>query len=209
MATVITHAVTSLDGFIAGPDDDPGPLFDWYYNGDVDLRGGDGSWRFSVSQASFEYVDQFWRSCGAMVIGRHLFDITNGWNGVPSVGDRVFVVTHEAPADWVPSETLSAEEAPFTFVTTGVADAILQAREVAVDRAVAVAAGEVGGQVLAAGLADEVAIDVVPVMLGTGKRYFGTQEGRVMLDDPYVVIQGDRVLHLRYRVRPGGNGTDT
>ena len=138
MATVITHAVTSLDGFIADDDDEVGPLFDWYFNGDVELRGGQGDWKFNVSQTSFDYVDPFWRSCGSMVIGRRLFDITNGWNGVPSVGDRVFVVTHEPPADWVPSEDLSAEDAPFTFVTTGVEDAVNQAREVAGDRAVAV-----------------------------------------------------------------------
>ena len=200
MATVVTHAVSSLDGFIADPDDDVGPLFDWYFNGEVELRGGDGTWRFQVSPTSFEYVDPFWRSCGAMVIGRHLFDLTNGWNGVPSVGDRVFVVTHEPPTDWVPSETLSAEDAPFTFVAT-VADAVAQAREVAGDRAVAVAAGDVGGQVVAAGLADEIAIDLVPVVFGSGKRYFGTLEGQVVLEDPHVVVQGDRVLHLRHRVR--------
>src|SRR5690349_19819546 len=136
MATVVTHAVCSLDGFIADPNDEVGPLFDWYFNGDVELRGGDGSWVFRVSQASFDYVDPFWRSCGAIVIGRRLFDQTNGWNGVPSVGDRVFVVTHEPPADWEFRDT-----APFTFVTTGVADAIAQASELAGDRAVAVTAG--------------------------------------------------------------------
>ena len=202
MATVITHAVASLDGFIAYDNDDVGPLHDWYFNGDVELRGGDGTWQFRVSRTSFDYVDPFWRSCGAMVIGRRLFDITNGWNGVPSVGDHVFVVTHEAPTDWVPSEQLSAEDAPFTFVTTGVGDAVAQAAEVAGDRAVAVTAGDVGGQVLAAGLADEVAIDIVPVVFGSGKRYFGAQlETPYPLEDPDVVIQGDRVLHLRYRVR--------
>ena len=201
MATVITHAVTSLDGFIARDNDDVGPLFDWYFNGDVDLYGGDGSWAFRVSRASFDYVDPFWRSCGAMVIGRRLFDQTNGWNGVPSVGDRVFVVTHAPPTDWVPSESLSAENAPFTFVTTGVADAVAQASEVAGDRLVAVAAGEVGGQVVAQGLADEIAIDLVPVVFGSGKRYFGNAGEEIFLEDPHLVIQGDRVLHLRHRVR--------
>ncbi|MCW2786993.1 MAG: dihydrofolate reductase [Marmoricola sp.] len=202
MATVITHAVASLDGYIADPADEVGPLFDWYFNGDVDLYGGQGGWKFQVSRASFEYVDPFWRSCGAMVIGRRLFDLTNGWNGVPSVGDRVFVVTHQAPTDWVPSETLHAEDAPFTFVTTGVADAIAQAVAVAGDRVVAVAAGDVGGQVIAAGLADEVAIDQVPVVLGSGRSYFGSGLGPTyLLEDPHVVVRGERVLHLRYRVR--------
>jgi dihydrofolate reductase len=86
-------------------------------------------------------------------------------------------------------------------VTGGVADAVAQARELAGDGGVAVCAGDVGGQAVAAGLVDEVAIDIAPVLLGAGKRYFGdavVPEG--LLDDPEVV-QGDRVLHLRYRVR--------
>ena len=61
-------------------------------------------------------------------------------------------------------------------------------------------AGEVGGQILAAGLVDEVAMDVVPVVFGSGKRYFGGIDGQQLLEDPHVVIQGDRVLHLRFKV---------
>jgi dihydrofolate reductase len=117
------------------------------------------------------------------------------------VGERVFVVTHRAPTDWVPSETLTAEEAPFTFVTEGVEAAVAQARDLAGDGGVAVCAGDVGGQAVAAGLVDEIAIDLAPVLLGAGKRYFGEAvlpEG--LLEDP-TVVQGDRVLHLRYRVR--------
>ncbi|MFL6060875.1 MAG: dihydrofolate reductase family protein [Marmoricola sp.] len=203
MATVVAHAVTSLDGFIARNDDSVGPIFDWYGNGDTELLGGGGGWTFNVSAASAAYCQPWWDSCGAVVMGRRLFDITNGWNGVPSVGDHVFVVTHEPPTDWVPSETLSAEDAPFTFVTTGVADAVARAQDVAGDRTVAVCAGDVGGQAVAAGLVDEIAVDIAPVLLGEGKRYFGNAvvpEG--LLEDP-VVVQGHRVLHLRYRVRAG------
>lgn len=201
MATVVTHAVSSLDGFIARPDDSVGPLFDWYENGDTELVGGQGQWIFHVSRASADYHQPWWESCRALVMGRRLFDTTNGWNGVPSVGERVFVVTHRAPTDWVPSETLTAEEAPFTFVTEGVEAAVAQARDLAGDGGVAVCAGDVGGQAVAAGLVDEIAIDLAPVLLGAGKRYFGEAvlpEG--LLEDP-TVVQGDRVLHLRYRVR--------
>jgi dihydrofolate reductase len=66
---------------------------------------------------------------------------------------------------------------------------------------VAVCAGDVAGQALALGLVDEVAMDVVPVVFGSGKRYFGPVDGQQLLEDPHTVIQGDRVLHLRYRVR--------
>jgi hypothetical protein len=44
-------------------------------------------------------------------------------------------------------------------------------------------------------------MDVVPVVLGSGKRYFGSIDGQHLLEDPHVVIQGDRVLHLRFKVR--------
>ena len=51
------------------------------------------------------------------------------------------------------------------------------------------------------GLIDEVRMDVVPVALGSGKRYFGSVHAQHLLEEPDVVIQGNRVLHLRYRVR--------
>jgi hypothetical protein len=54
---------------------------------------------------------------------------------------------------------------------------------------------------LAAGLVDEVAMDVAPVVLGTGKRFFGSVAAQHLLEDPDVVIASNRVLHLRYRVR--------
>jgi hypothetical protein len=63
------------------------------------------------------------------------------------------------------------------------------------------ARGDVGGQIFEAGLVDEVALDVVPVVFGTGKRYFGPLSKQVLLEDPDEVVQGDRVLHLRFRVR--------
>jgi len=82
-----------------------------------------------------------------------------------------------------------------------VAAAVEEAKKRAGDRVVALCAGNVGGQALALGLVDEVAIDVVPVVFGRGKRYFGPIDSQTLLEDPYVVIPGDRVLHLRYRVR--------
>jgi dihydrofolate reductase len=65
---------------------------------------------------------------------------------------------------------------------------------------VEVAAGDVGGRAFAAGLIDEVRMDVVPVVFGSGKRYFGSVHAQHLLEDPDEAIQGNRVLHLRYRV---------
>ncbi|MEV4475358.1 dihydrofolate reductase family protein [Nonomuraea sp. NPDC049504] len=188
MSTVVMHNVVSVDGFIADAHGQVGPLFDWYGNGTVDVGLG------RVSQASAGYLQQVLPEVGALVIGRHLFDTTDGWNGRPASGEHVVVVTHRPrPEGWHP-------DAPFHFVE-GVAEAVAKARELAGERTVGVAAGEVGGQALALGLVDEVAMDVVPVVFGSGKRYFGSLDTQHLLEDPHVVIQGDRVLHLRYRVR--------
>ena len=84
---------------------------------------------------------------------------------------------------------------------TDVAAGVSKARDLAGEGNVAVAAGDVGGQALALGLVDEVGMDVAPVVFGSGKRYFGQLEDQQLLEDPDVVIRGDRVLHLRYRVR--------
>ena len=191
MSTVVMHAVVSVDGFVAGLDDEVGPLFDWYGNGDVEIVENGP---FKVSQASADYVRPMWASIRSMVIGRHLFDITDGWNGSPPAGEYVVVVSHRPKPDgWHP-------EASYHFVDD-VTRAISMARELAGDGVAALAAGEVGGQAFALGLVDEVAMDVVPVVFGSGKRYFGTVDTQHLLDDPTTVIQGDRVLHLRYRVR--------
>ncbi|TYB69139.1 dihydrofolate reductase [Nonomuraea sp. PA05] len=191
MSTVVMHNVVSVDGFIADEHDGIGPLFDWYANGDVELVEGSG---IKVSRTSADYVKPIWAAIGSMVIGRHLFDMTNGWEGRPPTGEHVVVVSHRPkPEGWHP-------EASYHFVDD-VARAVALARELAGRRNVAVAAGEVGGQAFALGLVDEVAMDVVPAVLGSGKRYFGSVAAPHLLDDPHVVIQGDRVLHLLYRVR--------
>jgi len=191
------HAVASLDGFIADENDDVGPLFDWYFNGDTPIVEADqeeGHGPFRISKRSHEYVSALWGSIGATIQGRHLFDLTNGWDAQPPAGEHLVVVSHRPkPEGWHP-------EADVPFFDD-VAAAVEEARKRAGDRVVAVCAGDVGAQALALGLVDEVAIDVVPVVFGRGKRYFGPIDSQHLLEDPDVVIPGDRVLHLRYRVR--------
>lgn len=185
------HAVVSVDGYLADPDDQVGPLFDWYFNGDEKIVD-DGPFR--ISSASGGYVREMWQSIGAIVMGRHLFDLTNGWEGKPPTGDHVVVVTHRPKPDgWHP-------EASYEF-TDDLPAAIRRAKALAGDRDVSITAGDVGGQALALGLVDVVAMDVVPVVFGSGKRFFGDVSDQHLLEDPEVVIQGDRVLHLLYRVR--------
>jgi dihydrofolate reductase len=188
---VVMYGSVSVDGFIADEDDQPGPLFDWLIGGDVPL---DDSGVLKVSRASYDYTRPYWDQIGATIAGRHVFDLTDGWDGIPPSGiDHVVVVTHRGrPEGWHPG-------APFHFVD-GVAAAVARAQELAGDRVVEVAAGDVGGQALAAGLIDEVRMDVVPVVFGAGRRYFGSVDAQHLLEDPDVV-PGTRVLHLCYRLR--------
>lgn len=192
MGRVVMYASVSVDGLIAADDDQPGPLFDWLMSGDVPL---DDSGYLNVSQQSFDYVRPYWDQIGVTIVGRRVFDLTDGWDGTPPSGvEHVVVVTHRPPPEgWDP-------QAPFHFVD-GVEAAVAKAKELAGDRIVEVAAGDVGGQVLAAGFVDEVRMDVAPVVFGSGRRFFGPVDAQHLLEDADVVIQGDRVLHLRYPVR--------
>ena len=118
----------------------------------------------------------------------------------------MIVVSHRPrPGDWHPEGLHPVhpreQQAAYYFISD-VARAITKAKELAGERTVAVAAGDVGGQALALGLVDEVAMDVVPVVFGSGKRYFGSVDTQHLLEDPDTVIQGNnRVLRLRYRAR--------
>ena len=196
MARVVMQAVVSVDGYIAYPDDSVGPLFDWYGNGDVTVHVND-QWPFHVSRASADYVQPLWDAMKVQVIGRHLFDTTDGWAGVPAAADELVVVTHRPlPPEWL----AKYPDAPF-HAAGSVEAGVALARELAGDGLVCISAGDVGGQAFSAGLVDEVAMDVVPVVLGDGIRFFGRHAGTVLLDDPDAVIQGDRVLHLHYTVK--------
>jgi dihydrofolate reductase len=183
MSTTYRHAVASLDGFIADERDDVGPLHDWYFSGDhlladeshADVHGGAP---FRVSAASADYVLGMWSRQKVLVIGRHQFDLTNGWEGHPPAGDHVVVVSHRPrPTGWHP-------EASYHFATS-VEEVISRAQELAGEGEIGVGAGDVGAQALSLGLIEHVAIDVVPVVFGRGKPYFGTlANGHLMLADP-------------------------
>jgi dihydrofolate reductase len=199
MGKTIMGAVVSLDGYIADDSDGVGPLFDWYSNGDISWAF-EGSYGESQStQASADFMRATYTNLAAVVIGRRLFDLTNGWDGRPAAGEHVFVVTHEPPKNWEHADT-----APFTFVN-GVEAAISAAREYAGDRIVDVAAGQIGGQALRLGLINQVVVNLVPVVFGSGRPFFATGPlpNPILLDNPSQVVRGDRVTHLLYDVAKG------
>jgi dihydrofolate reductase len=197
MGKVIAQASMSLDGYIAKDDNTIGRLFDWLQNGEVQFTTATEGMTVSLSPPSARYWEQLTASIGALICGRTLFDFTGGWGGRHTMDVPVVVVTHQVPAGWVKDHP----DAPFHFVTTGIEAAVAKARELAGDRDVTVSAGTMARQCLAAGLLDEVAVELVPVVMGKGRPYFGEMPIEdVPLGDPTSCIQGDRVTHLRFPV---------
>lgn len=196
MGQVVANASMSLDGYIAKADNTIGRLFDWLQNGDVEVPTVDGRITFHMSAASAQYWQQWVGGVGALVCGRTLFDFTDGWGGMHTLGSPVVVVTHAVPTDWVAAHP----DAPFHFVTDGVAAAVKQAKALAGDRTVAVTAGTIAGQCLELGLLDAIAVDLVPVVMGAGRPFFGELAGDVVLGDPTACVQGSGVTHLTFPV---------
>ena len=195
MGQVIASASMSLDGYIAKDDNTIGRLFDWLQNGAVELPTVDDNITLHLSPPSAEYLKQWLDGLGALVCGRTLFDFTGGWGGTHTMDVPVVVVTHEIPTDWVEAHP----DAPFHFVTDGVEAAVATAQAVAEARTVAVTAGSVARQCLDLGLLDAVAVDLVPVVMGQGRPYFGELSMEdAPLGDPTVCIQGDRVTHMLF-----------
>lgn len=198
MGTVQAQAIMSLDGYVAKQDNSIGRLFDWLQNGEVALPTPAGDFTVHLSRPSAEHWQRWMSSLGALVCGRTLFDVAGGWQGRHTLDVPVVVVTHQVPHDWVEAHP----DAPFSFVTDGVEAAIARAQELAGDRVVTVSGGTIARQSLDLGLLDEVAVDLVPVVMGEGNRpFFGNLSSKdVLLGDPTTCIQGDRVTHLVFPV---------
>jgi dihydrofolate reductase len=188
----------SLDGYIAKQDNTIGRLFDWLQIGDVEVPTATATITFRLTPVSAAYWHEWTSGLGAIVCGRTLFDVTDGWGGRHTMDAPVVVVTHQVPTRWVRDHP----DAPFEFVTDGVAAAVTRAQQIAGDGTVAVTAGTIAGQCLQLGLLDEVAIDLVPVVMGGGRTFFaGMPIADVPLGDPTVCIASERVVHLRMPVR--------
>ncbi|MEV6630851.1 dihydrofolate reductase family protein [Actinoplanes sp. NPDC051470] len=196
MGKVATGATMSIDGYIAGPGDSGFDLlFQWYNNGDIEVPTAMPGLTMKVSQASKEHLDDWNSAFGALVVGRHLYDLTNAWGGRHPLDVTVVVLTHQPPAD------RPAADENFVFVTEGIEAAVAKAKEIAGDRNVGVNGGEMARQALDAGLLDEVHVDLAPVLLGAGTPYFPSLGVKpVQLAGPIKIVEGTGVTHLTYAV---------
>jgi dihydrofolate reductase len=196
MGKIVAGFSMSLDGFIAGPNDDVQRLFAWMYLGDtdLDLSSGDTEFDLKVSSESAEGFEEAIRSTGAIVSGRRMFDVAGAWGGKHPLGVPVVVVTHTVPQEWV------YEGSPFTFVTDGVESAIEKARKIAGEKNIGVGGANITRQCLKLGLLDEIQIDLVPVLLGQGVRLFEYLGIEPIELERIGVRESPGVTHLSFRV---------
>jgi dihydrofolate reductase len=191
MTQVVANLAMSIDGFIADPAGGCEELFGFYENGAQELRIAEGWPAFHMDEPSLTLFREAVARIGCHVMGRDLYDLTNGWGGHPGNEAPIVVLTHQPP------ET-TPEGVPF-FFHDDVEAALAQARALAGELDVVIAGGTVARQALDAGLLDVIDVSLVPVVLGAGIPWFAGSAGPVRLSDP-VVHEGRGVTHLRYTV---------
>jgi dihydrofolate reductase len=182
MSRVIAGQTVSLDGYFVDADGEFGML----YRDFEDLMG---SAYMKTSQAE----------TGAVLMGRRTFDEAPDPDSYAVDYEYqvpLFVLTHRAP-ERAPARN---ENLWVTFVTDGLESAVAQATAAAGDRAVTVVGGgDLNRQLLAAGLADELRVDVMPLLLGGGRRLLDGLPPGIRLEKIGVQDVGERTS-LSFRV---------
>ena len=193
MGKITTGFSMSLDGYVAGPNEDVSQVFKWMMTGntDVTVPRGEGEMELKMPEESVEMFEGH-KQNGALVSGRRLFELTQGWGGRHPLDVPIVVVTHRAAPAWV------KQDWPVTFVDN-LEDALEKARALAGDKNVAVASTTLVQQCLRAGLLDEIHIDLTPFLLGAGVKLFDTLDAPIELESTEV-INATGVIHLTYRV---------
>jgi dihydrofolate reductase len=192
MSESVLYMSMSVDGYIAGPNDEPGNpggdgfgrLHDWY--GDSQPSGA------GPSKASAEFLDEM-NATGAVLAGRRTVEQVDHYNGHHH-GVPIFVPSHRPPGPSVANYPL------VTYVSDGIESAMAQAKAAAGDRNVVVHGAYTAQRALEAGVLDELQIHQIPVLLGQGLRMFDVLPSPVELD-VVRVIDTPEATHIRYRVR--------
>lgn len=188
MSKSVLFMSMSLDGYIAGPNDEPSN------------PGGDGfdrlhAWYGDFSRPSGpvgELWDE-WNTYGAIVAGRRTVEQVDHWGG-DRHGVRIFVPSHRPPSPSVANYPL------VTYVTDGIASAMAQAKAAAGERIVLMHGAYTAQRALEAGVLDEIQLHQIPVLFGRGHRLFDVLSSRVELEIVRV-IDTPEATHIRYRVR--------
>jgi dihydrofolate reductase len=203
MTRIVADISVSLDGFVTGPD--PGP-------GNGLGTGGEAlhTWAFSDDPDDRALVREGTTRSGAVILGRRLFDLVDGpdgWNdevgyGAREVGTPAFVVVTSSPP-----ESVRLADLDWTFVTTGLPDAIAAARTRAeaasADRGqdldvVLMGGGATIGSAVTAGLVDSLSVHLAPVILGGGTPLFTGGAPRTLVQRSVTVTA--TATHLVYDI---------
>lgn len=198
MSKVVLYMSMSVDGFIAGPDDSKEHglgvggerLHDWLSAGGVDP----GSYRPTDGPSATVFDELM--DTGAVIVGRRTFDFAGGWAGDHHDGVPIFVLTHSAPDGPAPGSA--------RYVTDGIGSCVAQAKAAAGGRDVLLHGAATAQACLRAGLLDEMELQLIPVLLGQGRRLFDDLPPDHVELEPLRSLEGPGVLHLRYRVRTKG-----
>jgi len=197
MGKVIASITTSVDGYVTGPDDEPGRglgrggerLHYWVMGGPWTYEGGH---EFAMHGADKEFYDALVATVASGVVGRGMYDAAGAWGGTNPFPGALFVLTHRT-ADQPPAEQ------GFRFVDD-LDVALTQAAQEAGDGDVAIGGGaEIIREALAAGKVDELAISTAPVVLGAGKRLFDGFDRDLDLE-VVQVWSSPYATHVHYRV---------
>ena len=201
MSKVIAGITTSVDGYIAGPDDGPGRglgeggerLHYWVFGGPWTYDAEPGG---EATGEDAEWLKEAMSRLGAVVGGRWTYEAADHWGDENPWRLPFFIVTHR------PDE--EPEGGAFTFVS-GVEEAVERAREAAGDKDVHIMGGaEIIRQALEDGIVDELTIIVAPVVLGGGKRLFEGFSSSLELEH-LGVRQSPFATFIDYRVRGSAN----
>jgi dihydrofolate reductase len=198
MSKVVLYMSMSVDGFITGPDDSPEHglgvngerLHDWLSPGGMDPA----SYR-PVDKASATVFDEL-MDTGAVITGRRTFEFAGGWAGDHHNGVPIFVLTHSAPDEPAPGSA--------HYVTDGIESCVAQAKAAAGGRDILLHGAATAQECLRAGLLDELELQLMPVLLGQGRRLFDNLPPEHIELELVRDLEAPGVQHLRYRVRPEG-----
>ncbi len=190
MSSSVLYMSMSVDGYIAGPSDEPGNpggdgfmrLHDWFGT------PGDGQ----PSGPAGELIDEM-TATGAVLVGRRTAEQVDHYKG-DHHGVPIFVPSHRPPGPSV------ANYPSVTYVTDGIASAMAKAKAAARDQNVMVHGAYTAQRALEAGVLDELMIHQIPVLFGGGRRLFDALPSRVELEIVRV-IDTPEATHIRYRVR--------
>ncbi len=192
MSASVLYMSMSLDGFIAGPNDEPGNpggddfgrLHEWFVT-----PGGEF---FRPPGEAGQFMDEI-NATGAVLAGRRTVEQVDHWGG-DHHGVPIFVPSHRPPGPSVANYPL------VTYVSDGIESAMAQAKAAAGDRDVLVHGAYTAQRALEAGVLDELQIHQIPVLFGDGRRLFEVLPSRSELEIVRVV-DTPKATHIRYRVR--------